>query len=117
MDAQGYRGRYYHVALAGASHSAKHSSEWARAVMDHISFGVDHGIAGMVILDHMDCKAYELYENVPPGGEQERQRHREVAEVVVANIVECFPTLRNHVHAMLLPKELAPVEPEPLANG
>jgi carbonic anhydrase len=117
MDAQGYRGKYYHLAMAGASHAAKHSSEWARAVKDHIAFGVDHGITGVVILDHMDCKAYELYEHVTPGGEEARQKHREVAGMVVADIASNFPTLAGYIHAMLLPKEQPPVEPEPLAEG
>lgn len=117
MDGLGYRGKYYHLAMAGASHAAKHSSEWARAVTDHISFGVDHGITGLVILDHMDCKAYELYEHVAPGGEEERLKHHEVATLVVADIAKKYPMLAGYIHALLLPKELPPVEPDSLANG
>lgn len=113
MDGRGYRGRYYHLAMAGGTHSAKHSEAWKTAVRDHLAFGVDHGsIKGVVILDHMDCKAYELYENVPIGGEVERQRHHEVAAVVVAWIAQEFPTLVDKISVLLLPKELPPLEPE-----
>lgn len=38
MDALGYRGKYYHLAMAGASHVAKHSSAWTTAFEDHLDF-------------------------------------------------------------------------------
>ena len=37
---------------------------------NHIVFGVLQGIKGLIILDHMDCEAYELYEQVPLGAKR-----------------------------------------------
>lgn len=117
MDAQGFRGKYYHLSMAGASHAARHDCKWGQAVKDHLSFAVDQHITGVIILDHMDCKAYELYEHVKPGGEEERQRHHEVAAMVVATIVKDFPKLVGNVKAFLLPKEVPSPEPEPMAHA
>ncbi len=118
MDGLGYRGKYYHLAMAGASHAAKHDALWTQTFADHLGFGVTHGdVTGIIIIDHMDCKAFELYEHVRPGGEEERQRHRDVARLVVGNIVKAQPSLAGNVHALLLPKELPAPAPEPIAHG
>lgn len=119
MDAEGYRGRYYHLAMAGASHAAKHDATWAQAFADHLEFAVEHGrVTGVVVLDHLDCKAYQLYEGVRPGDiPGERAKHRDVAAQVIAGIVRMQPTLAGHVHALLLPVEPEPIRPEPLGDA
>lgn len=119
MDSEGYRGRYYHLAMAGASHAARHDSNWAKTFEDHIQFAVNHGhVTGVVILDHLDCKAYQLYEGVAPGDlETEMEKHRASAAEVVSTIVDKFPTLKGHVHAMLLPVEPEPLRPELLSKA
>lgn len=49
MDAEGYRGRYYHLAMAGASHAAKHDANWAKTFLDHLDFAVNHGhVTGVI---------------------------------------------------------------------
>ncbi|WP_165251325.1 carbonic anhydrase [Paludisphaera soli] len=107
MDGLGYRGKYYHLAMAGASHAARHNAEWTATFEQHLDFAVAEGhVKGVIILDHMDCKAYELYENVPPNSEEERLRHIEVASSVAIAVVERHPTLAGYVHAYLMPKEL-----------
>jgi carbonic anhydrase len=107
MDGLGYRGKYYHLAMAGASHAAKHNAQWKTTFEEHLSFAVNEGhVKGVIILDHMDCKAYELYENVIPNSPEEHQRHIEVASLVVEAIVAAFPSLTGNVHAYLMPKEL-----------
>lgn len=119
MDAMGHRGRYYHLAMAGASHAAVHDDAWARAFADHLAFAVEEcQVRGVVILDHLSCKAYEVYERVPPGDlEAERARHLEVASRVVADVVTRFPSLAGNVKAFLLPVEAPSITPDPLAEG
>lgn len=118
MDGLGYRGKYYHLAMAGASHAAKHDAPWMQTFADHLSFAVAHGhVNGVVIIDHMDCKAFELYEHVQPGSNEERQRHCDVARAVVHSIVKAQPSLTGNVHALLLPKELPSPTPESIAHG
>jgi hypothetical protein len=108
MDGLGYRGKYYHLAMAGASHAAKHNSQWKQTFEEHLGFAVVEGqVQGVIILDHMDCKAYELYEHVPPNSPQEHQRHIEVATEVVQAIVARYPKLAGQVYAYLMPKELS----------
>lgn len=108
MDTLGYRGRYYHLAMAGASHAAKHNSEWKATFEQHLGFAVSEGhVKGVIILDHMDCKAYELYEHVAPNSPEERQRHIDVATLVANAIVTAHESLAGNVHAYLMPKELS----------
>lgn len=110
MDEEGYRGRYYHLAMAGASHAAAHDGAWAQTFNDHLDFAVaEGGAAGVVILDHLDCAAYRLYEGIPTGDlERERKRHHEVAKTVIAGIVRRHPQLSERVYALLLPAEAKP---------
>jgi carbonic anhydrase len=110
MEEEGYSGRYYHLAMAGASHagnSAAHSGVWHKTLFDHLGFAVEEAkVAGIVIIDHLDCKAFHLYEGVPVGDlEAERKRHVEVATELAQEIVERFPKLTGNVKVFLLPKE------------
>lgn len=116
MDQEGHRDRYYHLALAGASHAAKHDQAWSRTFDDHLDFAVQHGrVAGVVILDHLDCKAYHLFEGIKPGDiEGERKKHREVVQGVIEAIVRRHATLRGKVRALLLPVE---ANPESIGQG
>jgi carbonic anhydrase len=107
MDGLGYRGKYYHLAMAGASHAAKHNSHWKIAFEEHLAFAITEGkVKGVVILDHMDCKAYELYEHVSPNSPEERQRHIDVSTAVANAIVTAYSSLAGKVHVYLMPKEL-----------
>ena len=119
MDSEGYRGRYYHLAMAGASHAAKHDATWSKAFADHLDFAVTHGhVMGVVILDHLDCKAYQLYEGVPQGDlAAEHAKHVQVAGQVVQSIVQNQPSLQGHIHALLLPVEPPQIEPEKIGNA
>jgi len=112
MDDLGYRDRYYHLALAGASHGAKHDAHWKSTFNDHLDFAVTEGhVTGVVILDHLDCRAYQLYEGTSPGDpEGERLRHIAVATNVVNEIVLRHSILCGNVTAYLLPVESAPPE-------
>ena len=110
MEEEGYSGRYYHLAMAGASHagnSSKHDGIWHQTLFDHIGFAVcEAGVAGVVIIDHLDCKAFQLYEGVDEGDlEAERKKHIEVSTKLVGEIVERFPKLSNNIEVLLLPKE------------
>jgi carbonic anhydrase len=119
MDELGHRGRYYHLAMAGASHAgnpAKHDGVWHRTLFDHLAFAVDEAkVGGVVVLDHLDCKAFHLYEGVPVGDlAAERAKHVEVATGVVAEVVTRYPKLKCKVTVLLLPKE---TKPEQIARG
>jgi len=119
MEEEGHSGRYYHLAMAGASHagnSAAHGGVWHNTLFDHLVFAVDEAkVAGVVIIDHLDCKAFHLYEGVPVGDlEAERERHVDVANGLVQEIVERFPKLRGNVKVLLLPKES---KPDTIAEG
>jgi carbonic anhydrase len=110
MEEEGFSGRYYHLALAGASHagnSSKHDGIWHKTLFDHIDFAVcEARVAGVVIIDHLDCKAFQLYEGVDEGDlETERKKHKEVATKLVGEIVERFYKLANNIEVLLLPKE------------
>ncbi|WP_165235851.1 hypothetical protein [Aquisphaera insulae] len=108
MDDLSYRGRYYHLAMAGASHAAKHSAEWTKAFEDHLEFVLAHGpVKGLIIFDHMDCAAFHNYEGTSPGDpDGERQKHIDVMTMVTAAVVKKYPQLATHVFGYLLPKEL-----------
>lgn len=116
MEREGLTGRYFHLALAGASHGAQHDPTWAKTFNDHLDFVVERGgVTGVVVLDHLDCAAYHAFEATEPGDlEGERARHREVAASVVQAIVERHPRLEGRVYALLLPAEL---EPEPIGGA
>ncbi|MCF7959953.1 MAG: hypothetical protein K9M08_04360 [Pirellula sp.] len=119
MEAEGHSGRYYHLAMAGASHAGNqtaHSGVWHRTLFDHLAFAVnDANVAGVVIIDHLDCKAFHLYEGVPVGDlDAERRRHEEIANTLVREIVSTFPTLAGNVKVLLLPKES---KPDTIAEG
>lgn len=103
MDSHGHCGKYYHLAMAGASLAAK---QWKATFDEHLKFAVDAEAKGVIILDHMDCKAYKLYEKVQPDSPEERQRHIDVATEVAKTIVATYPKLAGNVHAYLMPKEL-----------
>jgi len=103
----------YHLAMAGASHagnSASHCGVWHRTLFDHLGFAVDEAkVAGVVTIDHLDCKAFHLYEGIPVGDlELERVRHVDIATELVREIVERFPALTGNVKVLLLPKEAKP---------
>jgi len=68
-----------------------------------------------VIIDHLDCKAFHLYEGVPVGDlDAERRRHVEIANTLVREIVSTFPALAGNVKVLLLPKES---KPDTIAEG
>jgi carbonic anhydrase len=113
MDEEGHSGRYYHLAMAGASHAGNqsaHSGTWHQTLFDHLAFAVNEAkVAGVVIIDHMDCKAFYLYEGVPEGDSvAERKRHEDLAKTLVQEIVGTFSTLKGKVKVLLLPKESKP---------
>jgi hypothetical protein len=110
MDDEGYRGRYYHLALAGASHAAAHNEAWAQTFNDHLDFAVaEGGAVGVVILDHLDCAAFRVYEGIPAGDlERERERHHTVAKGAIAGIVRRHPRLTDRVYALPPPAESKP---------
>lgn len=119
MDSLNYRGRYYHLAMAGASHATRHSGEWKKAFEDHLEFAVTEGhVGGVVILDHLDCKAFQLYERTQPGDiPGETAKHIEVAKYAVDLILKLQPSLAGNIHALLLPMEAPEVVPQPIGNG
>jgi carbonic anhydrase len=108
MDALGYRGKYYHLAMAGASHAAKHSSAWTTAFEDHLDFTLVHGhVKGLIIFDHMDCAAYHHFEGTSPSDPAgERQKHIDILKMVTAAVLKKHPKLATHIYGYLLPKEL-----------
>lgn len=113
MEELGHGGRYYHLAIAGASHAGNasvHDGAWHRTFFDHLDFAVNEAkVVGVVVIDHLDCKAFQLYEGVPEGDlEAERKRHVEVATALVGEIIKKFPALSCNVTVLLLPKEEKP---------
>ena len=109
MDALGFAGRYYHLAMAGGSHAAnhvKHDGDWSRTFFDHLAFAVNEGqVSGIIIFDHLDCKAFHLYEGIQVGDlVAERLKHIEVAETVTQKIEQCYPKLVRRTKVLLLPK-------------
>src|SRR2546421_8922276 len=60
MDAEGLRGKYDQLILAGASLGVVHKKAWQITFLDQLGFAIkEHGVSQVLILDHRDCGAYK----------------------------------------------------------
>lgn len=64
MDRRGFRDKYDHVVLAGASLGVltDQRPEWAATFWDHLDTAISlHHVQKVMVLDHLDCGAYKLF--------------------------------------------------------
>ena len=108
MDAEGLRGKYDQLILAGASLGVVHKEEWQITFLDQLGFAIkEHGVSQVLILDHRDCGAYKKFLDppvTPDDPEEEKRAHTDVAKAAIKIIRGTFPQL-TAVRCLLLPIE------------
>lgn len=108
MDAEGLRGKYDQLILAGASLGVVHKPEWQITFLDQLGFAIkEHGVSQVLILDHRDCGAYKEFLNppvTPDDPKKEREAHVKICEQAIGVIRGKFPQLTK-VRCLLLPIE------------
>ena len=108
MDAEGLRGKYDQLILAGASLGVVHKPEWQITFLDQLGFAIkEHGVSQVLILDHRDCGAYKKFLDppvTPDDPNKEREAHVKICERAIGVIRGKFPQLTK-VRCLLLPIE------------
>ena len=64
MDRRGYRDKYDHIVLAGASIGVltERQPGWGTVFWDHLDAAIKlHQIHKVMVIDHLDCGAYKLF--------------------------------------------------------
>lgn len=107
LDANGLRGKYDHLILAGASLGVLHKKKWRTTFLNQLQFAIDHHQVNQVlILDHRDCGAYREFVGITADdSDKEKKAHAKVCRKVMRFIVRKFPQLKGNVRAALMPVE------------
>lgn len=101
MSDEGLTGKYYHLILAGAALGAVVPKEpadpqWHLTFFDHLKLAIEldpDTINRVIILEHRKCKAYEIFDLLPPLPPLERER--EVHDEQVRRLSEIIRTRFN----------------------
>ena len=108
MDAEGLRGKYDQLILAGASLGVIHKREWQVTFLDQLGFAIkEHKVSQVLILDHRDCGAYKKFLDPPVTPEdpaKEKEAHIKICKQAIKVIRGKFPQLTK-VRCLLLPIE------------
>ena len=108
MDAEGLRGKYDQLILAGASLGVIHKPEWQITFLDQLGFAIkEHNVSQVLILDHRDCGAYKKFLDppvTPDDPEKEKEAHIKICKQAIGVIRGEFPQLTK-VRCLLLPIE------------
>ncbi|HMG74723.1 MAG TPA: carbonic anhydrase [Pyrinomonadaceae bacterium] len=108
MDAEGLRGKYDQLILAGASLGVIHKREWQITFLDQLGFAIkEHNVSQVLILDHRDCGAYKKFLDppvTPDDPKKEKEAHIRICKQAIRVIRRKFPQLTK-VRCLLLPIE------------
>ena len=108
MDAEGLRGKYDQLILAGASLGVIHKREWRITFLDQLAFAIkEHHVSQVLILDHRDCGAYKKFLDppvTPDDPKKEKEAHIRICKQAIRVIRRKFPQLTK-VRCLLLPIE------------
>lgn len=113
------RGRYYHMALAGASLGVT-KKEWQATFFEHLDFVVSSkvNVKAVIVLNHRNCGAFEHWLKVTDHDPiAEEKAHRADCEAAANHMVARHSGLKGHVQALLLPKEPPTIVPTWLADA
>jgi len=108
MDAEGLRGKYDQLILAGASLGVVHKEAWQITFLDQLGFAIkEHHVSQVLILDHRDCGAYKKFLDppvTPDDPKKEKEAHIRICKQAIRVIRGKFPQLTK-VRCLLLPIE------------
>lgn len=104
MTKKGYRNKYDHIVLAGASLGATDTfQEWTKVFNDHVELGKRlHGIKKVMVIDHQDCGAYKLQfgEDHTRSHSRETEKHAVVMQKMKSVLVQREPDLEFEGYLM-----------------
>ena len=89
--------KYDITSLAGASlaYNQKKFKHWRKTFIDQLALAIDlHHIKKLIVFDHMDCGAYQLfYDDLEPNSQRERELHIKNIKKFIKKIKKIFPQL------------------------
>lgn len=85
------------TALAGGSlgYTQKKYEHWRKTFIDHVKLAIElHNIQKIIVFDHMDCGAYQLfYPEIETNSEEERELHIKNIKKFIHKLYKIFPQL------------------------
>ena len=105
--------RYDLTALAGSSlaYNQKEYKHWRKTILDQINLAIElHHIKKLIIFDHMDCGAYQMfYPDLKANSEEERVLHFKNITKFINKMKKIFPQLIYSGYLIHTDKTIEPI--------
>ena len=114
MSSRGYRDRYDHITLAGASLGATTDKypAWNQTFWDHLGIAIRyHDIEAVIVVDHLDCAAYSILLGPEHARDAiaERESHSAQLRKLKGMIHDRHPALQVEMLLMALDGKVEPI--------